>query len=59
MVVGSFPGSQNRIWATTNLTSPSAWQVLGTIITDTNGVGQLLDTNTAGIPAKFYRLSYP
>ena len=56
---GSYPNSTNRIWATTNLALPSSWQVLGTIITDTNGVGQLLDTNTAGIPAKFYRLSYP
>ena len=59
VVVGSFPGSQNRIWATTNLTSPSAWQVLGTITTGADGLGQLLDANTAGFPAKYYRLSYP
>jgi len=38
---------------------PSSWQVLGTVFTDTNGLGQLLDTNTADIPAKYYRLSYP
>jgi len=56
---GSYPNSTNRIWATTNLALPSSWQVLGTIITDTNGLGQLLDTNTAAIPAKYYRLSYP
>jgi uncharacterized repeat protein (TIGR03803 family) len=56
---GSYPDSTNRIWATTNLTLPSSWQMLGTIITDTNGLGQLLDTNTADIPAKYYRLSYP
>ena len=59
VVVGSYPNSANRLWATTDLTSPSAWQVLGTITTDVNGMGQLLDTNTAGIPAKFYQLSYP
>src|SRR5665213_172920 len=57
--VESYPNSTNRIWTTTNLTLPSSWQVLGTITTDANGVGQLLDTNTAGIPAKYYRLSYP
>jgi uncharacterized repeat protein (TIGR03803 family) len=57
--VGSYPDSTNRIWATTNLASPSSWEVLGTITTDADGMGQLLDTNTAGIPAKFYRLSYP
>jgi uncharacterized repeat protein (TIGR03803 family) len=56
---GSYPNSTNRIWATTNLALPSSWQVLGTIITDANGMGQLLDTNAADIPAKYYRLSYP
>lgn len=56
---GSYPDTTNRIWATTNLALPSAWQVLGTIITDDNGMGQLLDTNAAGIPSKYYRLSYP
>jgi len=57
--VESYPSSTNRIWATTNLALPSSWQVLGTVFTDTNGLGQLLDTNTADIPAKYYRLSYP
>jgi uncharacterized repeat protein (TIGR03803 family) len=55
----SYPDTTNRIWSTTNLALPSSWQVLGTITTDANGMGQLLDTNTAGIPAKYYRLSYP
>jgi len=57
--VGSYPDSTNRIWATTNLTLPSSWQVLGTITMDTDGMGQLLDTNTVDIPTKYYRLSYP
>jgi len=56
---GSYPNTTNRIWATTNLASPSSWQMLGTIIMDDDGLGQLLDTNTADIPAKYYRLSYP
>jgi uncharacterized repeat protein (TIGR03803 family) len=56
---GSYPDTTNRIWATTNLAAPASWQVLGTITTDANGLGQLLDTDTTNIPAKFYRLSYP
>jgi len=59
VVVGSFPSSLNHLWATTNLSLPSSWQQIAPITTDVNGMGQLLDSNTAGIPAKFYRLSYP
>jgi uncharacterized repeat protein (TIGR03803 family) len=59
VLAGSYPDSTNRVWATTNLALPSPWQVLSTIIMDTNGLGQYLDNNTAGIPAKYYRLSYP
>ena len=59
VVVGSFPGSANRLWATTNLALPSAWQVVNTITTDINGMGQFLDTDTTNSPAKFYRLSNP
>jgi uncharacterized repeat protein (TIGR03803 family) len=59
VLAGSYPDTTNRIWATTNLALPSSWQVLGAITTDANGMGQLLDTNTTNIPAKYYRLSYP
>ncbi len=55
----SYPNTTNRVWATTNLASPSSWEVLGTITTDSDGTGQLLDTNTTDIPARYYRLSYP
>lgn len=57
--VDSYPNCTNRIWSTTNLTSPSSWQELGTVTTDDNGTGQLLDTNAMDIPMKFYQLSYP
>ena len=57
VVVGSYPSSLNHLWATTNLSS--SWQQIAPITTDANGMGQYLDTSTAGIPAKFYRLSYP
>jgi uncharacterized repeat protein (TIGR03803 family) len=56
VVVGSFPSSQNHLWATTNLSS--SWQQIAPITTDANGMGQYLDTDPAD-PAKFYRLSYP
>ena len=59
VLAGSYPNSTNRIWATTNLALPSSWQVIGTNITDANGMGQFLDTNTVTIPAKYYRQSYP
>jgi uncharacterized repeat protein (TIGR03803 family) len=55
----TYPDLTNTIWSTTNLALPSAWQMLGTLTTDDNGNGSLLDTNTAGIPVKFYRLSNP
>ena len=57
VIVGSFPSSTNHLWATTNLNSP--WQQIAPIITDANGMGQYLDTDTTDIPAKFYQLSYP
>jgi len=59
VVVGSYPSSANHLWATTNLALPSSWQQITPITTDVNGMGQYLDTGTTGIPAKFYRLSYP
>jgi uncharacterized repeat protein (TIGR03803 family) len=59
IVVDSYPNITNRIWSTTNLALPSSWQELGTVVTDNDGMGQFLDTNTTGIPAKFYQLSNP
>lgn len=56
----SQPSSASRLWATTNPALPFAqWHVIATNITDSNGLSQFLDTNTAGIPQRFYRLSYP
>jgi hypothetical protein len=49
----------NRLWAITNLALPSSWQVIDAITTDVNGMGQFLDMNSAGSPAKYYRLSCP
>jgi uncharacterized repeat protein (TIGR03803 family) len=58
--LGSYPNSTNRLWATTNLSLPlSQWQVVATNIADGNGLSQFQDTNTIGIPTKFYRLSLP
>jgi uncharacterized repeat protein (TIGR03803 family) len=52
-------GSTNRLWATTNPYLPLAhWQVLATNVA-ANGFFDFQDTNTAGYPAKFYRLSMP
>ncbi len=58
--LGSYPNSTNRLWATTNLALPLAqWQVVATNLTDGNGVSRFSDTNTFGLPWKFYRLSQP
>jgi uncharacterized repeat protein (TIGR03803 family) len=54
--LGSYPNSTNSLWASTNL---SQWQLVGTVITDTNGLSGFLDTNTVGMLWKFYRLSCP
>jgi len=53
------PSSTNRVWATTNLASQAAWQVLSTNIADTNGLWHFIDTNAIGYPARFYRYSTP
>jgi uncharacterized repeat protein (TIGR03803 family) len=56
----SFPGTTNRLWATTNLALPPAqWPVIATNITDSNGLSQFVDTNSVSVPRKYYRLSYP
>ncbi len=52
------PNSTNRLWAATNLAS-NQWQVISTNVMDGNGLGQFVDTNTTGMPQKFYRFSYP
>lgn len=54
------PGSTNRLWATMDATLPLAqWHEIATNVMDTNGFSQFVDTNTAGIAAKYYRLSAP
>jgi uncharacterized repeat protein (TIGR03803 family) len=58
LILQSQPNSTNRLWATTNITI-NQWQVIATNVTDSNGLAQYLDTNTAGTPQKFYRLSNP
>lgn len=60
LYLSSYPNSTNRLWAATNLALPlPLWQVIATNLTDSNGLAQFLDTNTAGTPAKYYRLSSP
>jgi hypothetical protein len=55
--LASIPGSTNRLWATTNLRLP--FSVIATNVADPDGLFQFIDLNTAGINAKFYRLSTP
>jgi len=55
--LASFPGSTNRLWATTNLSLP--FSVIATNAADSNGLFQFPDPTTAGINSKFYRLSTP
>ena len=58
--LGSYPNSTNRLWAATNFGLPRAqWQIIATNVMNANGLGQYLDTNTAGVPSKYYRLSLP
>ena len=54
--LASLPGSTNRLWTSTNLVT---WQVLGTNAAGPTGLFQFIDTNTAGVKVKFYRLSTP
>ena len=54
--LSSQPGSTNRLWTSTNLVT---WQVLATNTAAANGLFQYIDTNTAGLKTKFYRLSTP
>ena len=60
LYLASFPGSTNRLWATTNLNLPmTQWQVVATNGADTNGFFQVTDTNAIGRSMMFYRLSTP
>ncbi|HTV43320.1 MAG TPA: choice-of-anchor tandem repeat GloVer-containing protein [Candidatus Sulfotelmatobacter sp.] len=56
--LASYPGSTNYLYATTDLALPlSQWQLIATNVAAPNGLFQFIDTNTMGVPAKFYRLS--
>ena len=60
VLFGSYPNSTNQVLATTNLALPiGQWKVISTNIADSSGLVPYLDTNTAGVPVKFYRLKYP
>jgi hypothetical protein len=54
------PNSSVRLWATTNLAPPIVWLP---IFTNNNigspGTWQFTDTNTVGVPMRFYRFSTP
>ncbi len=52
------PGLPHRTWATTNLITPN-WQALSTNQSDANGLWEVIDTNAASYPARFYRASLP
>jgi uncharacterized repeat protein (TIGR03803 family) len=53
-------GSTNRLWATTNLANPAAWQVIATNHMTTNGLWLITDTNSAQTNAmRFYQFSSP
>jgi hypothetical protein len=49
--------ASSRVFATTNLVPPVVWQPIFT--NTTGGVWQFTDAKTAGINARFYRLSTP
>ena len=56
---GGIPGIVYRIQATTNLSLPNGWSVLGPMEAGLEGVLQFLDTNTSVYPARFYRSVTP
>ncbi len=58
--VATTVNSTNRLWAATNVALPfSQWLAIATNAADINGQLQFTDNHTAGIPAKFYRVSTP
>jgi hypothetical protein len=50
-------GSTSVVYSATDLASPITWQPIYT--NSTGGTWQFTDTNTAGIPRKYYRLLMP
>jgi hypothetical protein len=52
-------GMLHRVWATTNVSSPSSWQMISTNAAGANGTWQFTDTNAAAHPSRFYRASLP
>jgi hypothetical protein len=53
------PSLEHRIWAASDLTSPSSWQVISTNLSGANGAWQFTDPNASGYPARFYRATIP
>ena len=54
------PNTTTRVWATTNLASAAFWEPIFTNnSTDADGAWQFTDTNTVGLPRRFYRFSTP
>lgn len=53
------PNAPHCLWMTTNLLPPVVWSAIATNTTSTTGAGQLIDTNVAGAPTRFYRISLP
>jgi uncharacterized repeat protein (TIGR03803 family) len=58
--VANTPNSANRLWASSNLTSASFWQVIATDVMATNGLWFYTDPSDARTnSARFYRFSSP
>src|SRR5581483_4976062 len=53
------PSSNYILWSAINLTPPVSWTPITTNTADATGHVTVFDTNTAALPAKFYRLSLP
>lgn len=54
------PNTRTRLWATTNLNVPAAWQPIFTnTVTTTNGTWQYTDTNAVRFSERYYRFSTP
>ncbi len=53
------PNSTNRVWITTNLNPPTAWQVLCTNISGSSGQCQFTESSLSNYSQRFYRVSTP
>lgn len=53
------PSLDHRVWATSDLSSPSSWQVIATNLSSADGSWQITDTNTAAHAYRFYRATLP